>query len=140
VEAYRKLDGTGQVAFHIHNASQMPIYEVELPLPVPSQPEPAEEFIGLVPPGPTVRRAVPALRGWLTASVGQARKQLCATWLLPFAPAGGHHAGRWTSTASWPDDTSLASRMAADSAGMASTHQPAAPSWVMSCHRPSAGL
>ena len=60
VEMYRRPDGTRQVAFHIHNASQMPIYEVELPQPVPSQPEPAEEFIGLVPPGQTVRRAAPA--------------------------------------------------------------------------------
>lgn len=62
IEAYRRPDGTRQIAFHIHNASQMPIYEVELPLPVPSQDEPAEEFVGLVPPGQTVRRPAPA--GW----------------------------------------------------------------------------
>lgn len=60
IEAHRQADGTRQVAFHIHNSSQMPIYEVELPLPIPSQTEPAGEFIGLVPPGQTVRRAAPA--------------------------------------------------------------------------------
>jgi hypothetical protein len=62
VEAERRPDGSRQVAFHIHNASEMPIYEVELPLPVPAQQEPAEEFIGLVPPGQTIRR--PAPPGW----------------------------------------------------------------------------
>lgn len=41
----------------------MPIYEVELPLPDPAGEEPATEFIGLVPPGQTVRR--PAPREWL---------------------------------------------------------------------------
>lgn len=62
IEAYRKPDGSREVAFHIHNASDMPIYEVELPLPGLSQDEPAEEFIGLVPPGQTIRRLAPA--GW----------------------------------------------------------------------------
>lgn len=33
VEVYRKIDGARELAFHIHNASDMPIYEVELPLP-----------------------------------------------------------------------------------------------------------
>lgn len=52
VEAHRRPDGTREVAFHIHNASDMPIYEVELPLPAPAGEEPAEEFIGLVPARP----------------------------------------------------------------------------------------
>ncbi|QSB14038.1 hypothetical protein JQS43_21245 [Natronosporangium hydrolyticum] len=62
VEAHRKPDGIRQVAFHIHNASEMPIYEVELPSAVPDQPDPeqAAEFIGLIPPGQTVRRPAPA--------------------------------------------------------------------------------
>ncbi len=29
----RKPDGTKEIAFHIHNAGDMPIYEVELPVP-----------------------------------------------------------------------------------------------------------
>jgi hypothetical protein len=58
IEAYRRPNGTREVAFHIHNASDMPIYEVELPLP--AQQEPSEEFIGLVPPGQTIRRVAPA--------------------------------------------------------------------------------
>jgi hypothetical protein len=60
IEAHRRPDGTREVAFHIHNASDMPIYEVELPLPAPVQQEPTEEFIGLVPPGQTIRRTAPA--------------------------------------------------------------------------------
>ena len=39
------------MAFHIHNASAMPIYEVELPLPARHGEEQNTEFIGLVPPG-----------------------------------------------------------------------------------------
>jgi hypothetical protein len=60
IEAQRRPDGTREVAFHVHNASDMPIYEVALPLPAPAQQEPTEEFIGLVPPGQTIRRAAPA--------------------------------------------------------------------------------
>ncbi|HEY8474309.1 MAG TPA: hypothetical protein VIL37_16970 [Natronosporangium sp.] len=60
VEAYRRADGTREVAFHIHNASDMPIYEVALPLPEPTHQEQSEEFIGLVPPGQTIRRTAPA--------------------------------------------------------------------------------
>jgi hypothetical protein len=33
VEMYRTPEGSRELAFHIHNASDMPIYEVELPLP-----------------------------------------------------------------------------------------------------------
>jgi hypothetical protein len=60
IEAHRRPDGSRKVAFHIHNASEMPIYEVELPLPVRPAEEPAEEFVGLVPPGQTTRRPAPA--------------------------------------------------------------------------------
>ncbi|WP_117209489.1 hypothetical protein [Allorhizocola rhizosphaerae] len=66
VEAYRKPDGGREIAFHIHNASDMPIYEVEVPLPTASNEE-QSEFIGLVPPGQTVRRAAPT--EWLRSYV-----------------------------------------------------------------------
>ncbi|MDG4824912.1 hypothetical protein O7635_23940 [Asanoa sp. WMMD1127] len=59
VEASRKPDGTRELAFHIHNASAMPIYDVELPLPSHPGEENGAEFIGLVPPGQTIRRAAP---------------------------------------------------------------------------------
>jgi hypothetical protein len=58
VEVYRKSDGTREIAFHVHNASDMPIYEVELPLPNPGNEE-STEFVGLVPPGQTIRRPAP---------------------------------------------------------------------------------
>jgi hypothetical protein len=67
VEMYRRNDGTRELAFHVHNASDMPIYEVELPLPAPAGEEPTTEFIGLVPPGQTIRR--PAPREWLGSYV-----------------------------------------------------------------------
>jgi hypothetical protein len=67
VEAYRRTDGTREIALHIHNASDMPIYEVELPQPTPSPDEPAEEFIGLVPPGQTIRRRASA--EWLRSYI-----------------------------------------------------------------------
>ena len=63
VELRRRDDGSRDLALHVHNASDMPIYEVELPLPNPAGEEPATEFIGLVPPGQTVRR--PAPREWM---------------------------------------------------------------------------
>lgn len=59
VEVYRKPDGGREIAFHIHNASDMPIYEVELPLPGEKE-EREPEFVGMVPPGQTIRRAAPA--------------------------------------------------------------------------------
>jgi hypothetical protein len=67
VEVYRKPEGTREIAFHIHNASDMPIYEVELPLPTRSGEEPTTEFVGLVPPGQTIRRAAP--QDWLKSYV-----------------------------------------------------------------------
>src|SRR4029450_7064019 len=50
VEIIRKVDGGRELAFHVHNASAMPIYEVELPLPARGGEEPSAEFVGLVPP------------------------------------------------------------------------------------------
>jgi hypothetical protein len=67
VEMRQKPDGGRELAFHIHNASDMPIYDVELPMPAPPDEERAPEFIGLVPPGQTVRR--PAPQEWLRAYV-----------------------------------------------------------------------
>lgn len=67
VEARLRPDGTRELALHVHNASDMPIYEVELPLPAPAGEESRTEFIGLVPPGQTVRR--PAPRDWLRSYV-----------------------------------------------------------------------
>ena len=49
------------VLFFVHNASDMPIYEVSLPTPDDGDDE--AEFIGLVPPGQTIQR--PAPREWL---------------------------------------------------------------------------
>jgi hypothetical protein len=68
VEMFRAADGSRSLSFHVHNASEMPIYEVELPLPAPAGEEPGTEFIGLVPPGQTIRR--PAPREWLTSYSG----------------------------------------------------------------------
>ena len=67
VEIIRKVDGSRELAFHIHNASAMPIYEVELPLPARRDEEPGAEFVGLVPPGQTVKRPAPAT--WLRSYV-----------------------------------------------------------------------
>jgi hypothetical protein len=67
VELVRKIDGSRELAFHIHNASAMPIYEVELPLPARGHEEQGAEFVGLVPPGQTVKR--PAPPEWLRSYV-----------------------------------------------------------------------
>ncbi len=68
VELHRSLDGSRELMLHVHNASDMPIYEVDLPLPTRGDDEPETEFIGLVPPGQTIRRSAP--RDWLTSYVG----------------------------------------------------------------------
>lgn len=67
VEITRKVDGSRELAFHIHNASAMPIYEVELPLPARGDDDPGSEFVGLVPPGQTVQRPAPS--DWLRTYV-----------------------------------------------------------------------
>jgi hypothetical protein len=51
----------------VHNASDMPIYEVELPLPAREDEEVGSEFVGLVPPGRTVERRAP--QQWLRTYV-----------------------------------------------------------------------
>lgn len=61
VEAQRTAHGGREVLFLVHNASEMPIYEVSLPTPDENDNE--AEFIGLVPPGQTIQR--PAPREWL---------------------------------------------------------------------------
>ena len=56
--------GGRELLFHVHNASEMPIYEVSLPAMIPSEDDAGEaEFIGLVPPGQTITRAAP--REWI---------------------------------------------------------------------------
>lgn len=61
VEAQRTSPGGQELLFFVHNASDMPIYEVSLPSPDDGADE--AEFIGLVPPGQTIQR--PAPREWL---------------------------------------------------------------------------
>jgi hypothetical protein len=61
VEAKRTGTGGREIAFFVHNASAMPIYEVSLP--TPGEDDDEAEFIGLVPPGQTIER--PAPREWL---------------------------------------------------------------------------
>ena len=62
VETHATAYGARELLFHVHNASEMPIYEVSLPTPDEDTTHEAE-FIGLVPPGQTVQR--PAPREWL---------------------------------------------------------------------------
>lgn len=61
IEARPLVHGGRELAFHVHNASAMPIYEVSLPMPIPTRDGQAHEaeFIGLVPPGQTVQRPAP---------------------------------------------------------------------------------
>ncbi len=61
VESQRTPQGGQQVLFFVHNASDMPIYEVSLP--TPDEDDNEADFIGLVPPGQTIQR--PAPREWL---------------------------------------------------------------------------
>jgi hypothetical protein len=64
IEGRPLSQGGRELAFHVHNASDMPIYEVSLPTPIPTSDGQTQEaeFIGLVPPGQTIRR--PAPREW----------------------------------------------------------------------------
>jgi hypothetical protein len=52
-------NGKPELYFHVHNASDMPIYETALPIPARQGEEAESEFIGLVPPGQTVKRLAP---------------------------------------------------------------------------------
>ncbi|SHN46918.1 hypothetical protein [Cryptosporangium aurantiacum] len=56
-------DGKPELMFHVHNASEMPIYETALPLPARPDEAAESEFVGLVPPGQTIKR--PAPEEWL---------------------------------------------------------------------------
>jgi len=93
IEAHRTAAGGRELMFHVHNASQMPIYEVSLPLPTPSEgggagPTDAGtegEFIGLVPPGQTIQR--PAPREWLSSYFSPEPVE------IEFLDSSGH---RWT--------------------------------------------
>jgi hypothetical protein len=90
IEAHRTPSGGRELLFHVHNASQMPIYEVALHNPTPSpdadDDEPDEaEFIGLVPPGQTIRR--PAPKEWLTSYYSPEPVE------IEFLDSAGH---RWT--------------------------------------------
>jgi hypothetical protein len=87
IEARPIAYGGRELAFHVHNASEMPIYEVSLPMPIPTSDGQANEaeFIGLVPPGQTVQRPAP--------------KELAASYFSPepveieFMDSSGQH---WT--------------------------------------------
>jgi hypothetical protein len=76
-----------ELAFHVHNASDMPIYEVSLPMPIPTGDAQANEaeFIGLVPPGQTVQR--PAPREWAASYFSPEPVE------IEFLDSGGQH---WT--------------------------------------------
>jgi hypothetical protein len=60
LEPRRDAHGKSELAFQVHNASEMPIYEVSLSNPIPDGNEDSEAgFIGLAPPGQTIHRAAP---------------------------------------------------------------------------------
>ncbi len=63
LETRPTLHGGRELLFHVHNASDMPIYEVSLPTMTPGDEDAEAEFIGLVPPGQTITRAAP--REWI---------------------------------------------------------------------------
>ncbi len=87
IEARQSLHGGRELAFHVHNASDMPIYEVSLPMPIPTGDDQANEaeFIGLVPPGQTVQR--PAPREWAASYFSPEPVQ------IEFLDSSGQH---WT--------------------------------------------
>lgn len=63
VEASPDRNGVPELHFHVHNASDMPIYETSLPIPARPGETADPTFVGLVPPGQTVTR--PAPRAWI---------------------------------------------------------------------------
>jgi hypothetical protein len=86
IEASRTPSGGRELFFHVHNASQMPIYEVAVRNPTPDDDQPEEaEFIGLVPPGQTIRR--PAPKEWLASYFSPEPVE------IEFLDSSGH---RWT--------------------------------------------
>ncbi|MFI5955536.1 hypothetical protein [Cryptosporangium sp. NPDC051539] len=58
-------DGSPELLFFVHNASDMPIYETALPLPARPGEQAESQFIGLVPPGQTITHAAPL--DWLSS-------------------------------------------------------------------------
>jgi hypothetical protein len=87
IEARTIAYGGRELAFHVHNASDMPIYEVSLPMPIPTGDAQANEaeFIGLVPPEQTVQR--PAPREWAASYFSPEPVE------IEFLDSGGQH---WT--------------------------------------------
>lgn len=87
IEARPNMHGGRELAFHVHNASDMPIYEVSLPMPIPTGDSQANEaeFIGLVPPGQTVQR--PAPKEWAASYFSPEPVQ------IEFLDSSGRH---WT--------------------------------------------
>lgn len=65
LEATRTSTGGQEIYFHVHNASDMPIFEVSLQTPLPEDEATEAEFIALIPPGQTIKR--PAPREWLSS-------------------------------------------------------------------------
>ena len=63
VEAEPNRKGGMELNSHIHNASDMPIYDVSIPIPSASGSSHDSEFIGMVPPGRTVKRSTPPRNG-----------------------------------------------------------------------------
>lgn len=59
IEAVRNSHGTRELQFFVHNASDMPIYEVALTRPSDGGEDEELQFIGLVPPGQTIQRPAP---------------------------------------------------------------------------------
>lgn len=87
IEARPLVHGGRELAFHVHNASDMPIYEVSLPMPILAGDAQATEaeFIGLVPPGQTVQR--PAPKEWAASYFSPEPVQ------IEFLDSSGEH---WT--------------------------------------------
>jgi hypothetical protein len=77
--------GGRELLFHVHNASDMPIYEVSLPTMMPGEEDSEAEFIGLVPPGQTIMRAAP--REWIKTYFSPEPVQ------IEFLDSSGH---QWT--------------------------------------------
>ncbi len=70
LEARPTINGGRSLFFFVHNASDMPIYEVSLPAPIADENDKSPEevqFIGLVPPHETAQRLAP--RDWIKTYV-----------------------------------------------------------------------
>jgi hypothetical protein len=86
LEARPTVNGGRSLFFFVHNASDMPIYEVSLPAFASTGTESVAEeaqFIGLVPPRDTAQRAAP--REWMKTYVAP------EPVLVEFSDSRGHH-------------------------------------------------